>query len=134
MASAWLHNQTLTEMRQKGIITEYQVRKIRETIRSIACTVYEHEKRIIELIFEKGGIRTVSEEDMLHFVRNRIDVVLSYLNMKPIFGDEPGLVSEWFYNQLSSYKYSDFFAAQQIQYVRDWAKHKLVFREYMEQY
>lgn len=131
MGSAWLHNQTLEEMRQENLITEYQVRKIRENIREIAKTVYEHEERITDMIFEKGGIRTVSKENMLHFVRNRIDIVLSYLKMKPLFGDEPGVVSEWFYNQLSSYKYSDFFAAQQVQYVRDWSKHKLEFRDYM---
>lgn len=131
MASAWLHNQTLDEMKQSGQITDYQVRKIRDEIKEIARQVYEHESRITDMIFEKGGIRTVTKEDMLHFVRNRIDIVLSYLKMKPIYKDEPGVVSEWFYNQLSSYKYSDFFAAQQVQYVRDWSKHKLTFRDYV---
>lgn len=131
MGSAWLHNQTLDEMRQANYITEYQVRKIRDQIREIARVVYEHEAQITEMIFEKGGIRTVSKDNMLHFVRNRIDIVLSYLKMKPIFGDEPGVVSEWFYNQLSSYKYSDFFASQQVQYVRNWAKSSLTFRDYM---
>ena len=131
MASAWLHNQTMEEVRQAGVLNEYQIRKIRNTIRDIAYQVYEHESRITEMIFEKGGIRTITKEDMLHFIRNRIDIVLGYLNMKPLFKDSPGVVSEWFYNQLSMYKYSDFFAAQQIQYTRNWKKHKLTFKGYL---
>lgn len=128
MASAWLYNQLVMEMKEGGLLTDYQLRKTKDTIREIAKTVYEHEARIVDIIFEKGCIRTITKEDILHFIRNRIDIVLSYLKMKPLFGDKPGVVSEWFYNQLSSYKYSDFFAAQQIQYVRNWSKHKLTFR------
>lgn len=129
MASAWLFNQCAEEMKQAGILTDYQFRKTKQIIKEIAQVVYEHESRIIDMIFEKEGIRTITKEDMLHFVRNRIDMVLSYLKMKPIFGDEPGVVSEWFYNQLSTYKYADFFHSQQIQYVRSWSKHKLVFKK-----
>lgn len=133
MASAWLFNQCFEEMREAKLFPKGRQKEIRETIYKIAETVYEHEKRIIEMIFEKEGIRTVTKEDMEHFVRNRIDVVLSYLKMKPLFGDKKGVVSEWFYNQLSSYKYSDFFHTQQTQYVRDWTKHKLNFRSYVKE-
>lgn len=127
MASAWLFNQTADEMKEVGILTDDKFGKIKDQVREIAAQVYEHESRIINLIFEKGGIRTITKEDMLHFVRNRIDTVLDYLKMKPIYGDEQGVVSEWFYNQLSSYKYSDFFHSQQIQYVRSWDKSALRF-------
>lgn len=131
MASAWLYNQTLEELKEAKEITDYQIRKLKETIKEIARVVYEHEEKITEMIFSVDGIRTVTKEDMLHFIRNRIDMVLSYLKMRPLFGDKPGVISEWFYNQLSAYKYSDFFAAQQTQYVRNWAKHKLTFRNYL---
>lgn len=129
MASAWLHNQCKLEMEEAGLLTKHQKEKLSKAVKDIARKVYEHEERITDLIFEKGGIRTITKENMLHFVRNRIDVVLSYLKMKPLFGDPPGVVSEWFYNQLSTYKYADFFANQQVQYVRNWAKHKLYFKE-----
>ena len=128
MASAWLFNQTAEEMKELGTLTDCRLNKIKAEIKTIANQVYEHESRIVDMIFEKGGIRTVSKEDMLLFIRNRIDVVLSYLKMKPLFGDKQGVVSEWFYNQLSTYKYADFFHSQQIQYVRNWQKHKLVFK------
>ena len=128
MASAWLHNQCKLEMEEAGLLTKHQKEKLSKAVKDIARKVYEHEERITDLIFEKGGIRTITKENMLHFVRNRIDVVLSYLKMKPLFGDPPGVVSEWFYNQLSTYKYADFFANQQVQYVRNWAKHELYFK------
>lgn len=131
MASAWLYNQTKKEMVEAGILTEQDVSRYEEVIYQIAEQVYEHEKAIADIIFEQGGIRTVTKENILHFVRNRVDVMLEMLEIPPLFGDERGVVSEWFYNQLSSYKYSDFFHAQQIQYVRTWAKHKLTFRPYM---
>ena len=128
MASTWLYNQCVEEMMNANLLTEERLREVEEIILEIAETVYEHESRIIDMIFEKGGIRTITKEDILLFVRNRIDVVLSYLKMKPLFGDKQGVVSEWFYNQLSTYKYADFFHSQQIQYVRNWQKHKLVFK------
>jgi hypothetical protein len=57
---------------------------------------------------------------------------MSYLGYPPVFGDESGVVSEWFYQQLSTFKYSDFFATTQLQYTRNWAKHKLTYRKELE--
>lgn len=129
MASAWLFNQTLSEMKEAKLINRAAQKELKDKIYAIATKVYEHELRIVDMIFEKGGIRTITKENMIVFVRNRIDIVLSYLKMKPLFGDKPGVVSEWFYNALSTYKYADFFSNQQIQYSRSWQKHKLTFRK-----
>ena len=128
MASAWLHNQTLSEMMQLGLITKRQITRLRKDIYAMAQVVFEHEKRIIERIHAKGGIRTITVEQMIEFVMNRIDTVLAYLNMEPLFGIPQGTVSEWFYKQLSSYKYADFFSNQQIQYKRDWNRSKFYYK------
>ena len=64
---------------------------------------------------------------MRHFVRDRINLVLGYLGMKELFPERAGTVSEWFYTQLSTFKFSDFFAATQLQYRRDWRRHELKF-------
>ena len=127
MASAWLFNQCLKEREELGLIDSAGKSALRKKIRRIAEKVYEHESLICEKIFEKGGIRTIEKEDILHFIRDRINLVLSYLEMKPIFEQETGVVSSWFYNQLSSFKYSDFFSNQQVQYMRSWKKHELKF-------
>lgn len=128
MASAWLFNQTLTEMTALGTMTPRKLKSVHKKIYAIAQKVFEHESKIIENIFSKGEIRTITKEEMIEFVMNRIDQVLSYLGMKPLYGIPQGTVSDWFYTSLSAYKYSDFFANQQIQYVRDWNKSKLVFK------
>lgn len=127
MASAWLFNQCLQEREELGLIDSNGKAALRKKIRRIAEKVYEHESQICDKIFEKGGIRTIDKEDILHFIRDRINLVLSYLKMKPMFEQEPGNVSAWFYNQLSSFKYADFFSNQQTQYKRSWKKHELRF-------
>lgn len=129
MASAWLYRQCLEERKQLGLVNDLEIFLLEDTAYNIAREVYEHEKEICNIIFEKGGIRTIEKEEILHFIRDRINMVLGYLGYNPMFSQEVGVVSEWFYSQLNSYKYSDFFAAQQIQYVRDWKKHELKFNK-----
>lgn len=129
VASAWLHRQCLAEREQLGLIDAQGKQNLRKKIKRIAEKVYEHESALCDLIFEKGGIRTVTKEEIMDFIQDRINMVLSYLNMKPMFEKQQGVVSDWFYAQLSSFKYSDFFNTQQIQYVRNWKKHELGFRK-----
>lgn len=129
MASAWLYRQCLEEKKQLGLVNDLDIFLLEDTAYNIAREVYGHEKEICNIIFEKGGIRTIEKEEILHFIRDRINMVLGYLGYNPMFDQEVGVVSEWFYSQLNSYKYSDFFAAQQIQYVRDWKKHELKFNK-----
>lgn len=127
MASAWLFRQCLEERKQLGMVSDLEEFVLEDVVLSLAKEVYEHEKAICDLIFSEGGIRTIEKEEILHFIRDRVNMVLSYLGYNKMFDQEVGTVSDWFYSQLNSYKYSDFFSAQQIQYVRDWKKHELKF-------
>lgn len=127
MASAWLFNQCLKEREQLGLIDSHGKQNLRKKIKRIAEKVYEHEESLCKRIFEKGNIRTITEEEILDFIKDRINMVLSYLNIKPLYEKETGVISEWFYSQLNSFKYSDFFQSQQLQYVRSWKKHDLKF-------
>lgn len=125
--SSWTYRQLMVEEEQLELIDEVKKGEYRDMCYRIASKCYEHEKIIISKIFENGAIRTVTKEELLHFIRNRIDVVLQALNCDPMFGDEEGVISEWFYDAISAYKYADFFANNQIQYVRTWNKHDLKF-------
>nr|DAH57091.1 MAG TPA: hypothetical protein [Caudoviricetes sp.] len=127
MASAWLFNQCLKEREQLGLIDSNGKQNLRKKIKRIAEKVYEHEESLCKRIFEKGNIRTITEEEILDFIKDRINMVLSYLNIKALYEKETGVVTEWFYSQLNSFKYSDFFQSQQLQYVRSWKKHDLKF-------
>jgi len=127
-ASCWLYNQCKKEIIEAGVVSPSSIENIEEEILQIAQTAYEHEEAISDMIFEINGIRTITKEDMLEFVRNRVDDVLKDLGIRPIFGDAPGPISEWFYNNVSLYSYSDFFAQQSIEYNRQWRKMDLIFR------
>ena len=129
LASAWLFKQDLAEREQLGLIDSQGKQNLRKKVIRIAEKVYEHEAALCDKIFEKGGVRTITKEEILDFIQDRINLVLDRLGYKPMFEKETGVVSEWFYSQLSSFKYSDFFNTQQIQYVRNWKKHALGFRK-----
>lgn len=125
--SSWLFRQCLAERIAAGNHSEEDQHKLLDMIRRMAEEVYAHECRIIDMIFSEGDIRTISSEEMRHFVRDRINIVFGYLGMEPFFNEPPGEISSWFYNQLSTFKYSDFFTTTQLQYRRDWRKHELKF-------
>lgn len=126
--SSWTYRQLMLEETDLGLVTPKQKTELETMCHNLAKTVYDHEVRIIDKIFEFGGIRTITKEEILHFIRNRIDIVLKGLNASPLFNDDPGVVSDWFYDALSTYKYSDFFNNNNIQYVRNWSKSDLVFQ------
>ena len=107
-------------------------KKLRESIWKMAEMLYLHESRIIDLMFEIPGNRVTTKEELLEFVRDRINIVLERLEMPLMFNQEPGLISGWFYNQLNTVKVPDFFAGTQIQYRRNWDRYKLTFRKEVE--
>ena len=131
MASAMLFQQCKQERIDAGNLSTHQLSALADRIMEIAQTVHEHESRINDLLFAHEGNRVVTKAELNHFLEDRIDVVLQRLGMQPMFGHEKGLISHWFYQQLSTVKVPDFFAGTQLQYRRNWAKHKLVFRQEM---
>lgn len=127
--SGWLFRQCRTERIDNGMHTEYEDAVLADTINQMAKDVYEHECRIIDLIFSGGEIRTIKKTEMQEFVKHRIDSVLSYLGMQPMFNVGQGEIGVWFYSQLSTFKNPDFFAATQLQYRRDWRVSELNFNK-----
>ena len=131
IASARLFRECKEERIKAGNHSPEQDIKLADKIISIAATVVEHERRIADLLFAVPGNRVVSKHELLHFLEDRVDVVLNRLNMPAMFGHEKGEISTWFYQQLSTVKVPDFFASTQLQYTRNWAKHRLAFKKEM---
>ena len=129
IASAKLFRECKAERIAAGNHSQEDELKLRQHITKIATHVYEHEQRINDLLFQLPGNRVVKQEELTHFLKDRIDVVLNRLEMPPMFGQEKGEISSWFYQQLSSVKIPDFFATTQLQYTRNWAKHRLAFKK-----
>lgn len=125
--SSWTYRQLMLEEDELGLIDDAKKEKLAWTVRAIAEKAYEHEVQIVDQIFSFGAVRTVARDDILAFVRNRIDEVLKNLNCPALFDEPEGVISSWFYDALSTYKYADFFANNQVQYVRTWNKMALQF-------
>lgn len=132
LASSYLHNECLAERKALGNHTEEDDAHLKGVIWNMAATIYQHEARIVELMFKEGDNRVVTPEELLDFIKDRVNIVLGRLGMAPMFDQEPGLISGWFYNQLNSVKVPDFFAGTQIQYRRNWDRYKLTFRGHNE--
>lgn len=129
LASAKLHNVCKTERQQMGHHIQEQELALQAKIRHMARQVYDHERDIIGKLFAVPGNRVVTQAELVHFLEDRINVVLGRLGAPTIFNHDKGVISGWFYQQLSTVKVSDFFATTQLQYTRNWAKHKLTFKK-----
>lgn len=130
IASANLFRQCKTERREAGNHSTRKENSLNAKIDTMAQAVYEHELRIIDKMFEVGKNRVVKKEECIEFLQDRMNVVNNRLERPPMF-DKPkqGVISGWFYNQLSTVKVPDFFAATQLQYTRNWARHRLGFKK-----
>jgi ribonucleotide reductase beta subunit family protein with ferritin-like domain len=129
LASAGLHNVCKTERKEAGNHTSDAEFELVYAIRKMAGKVYEHELLIIDKLFAAPGNRVVNKAELIDFLQDRINVVLERLGLPPMFEKTKSEISTWFYQQLSTVKVPDFFATTQLQYTRNWAKHKLVFRK-----
>jgi len=129
LASAKLHNVCKQERMQLGNHSKHQEAMLQIAILKMAKEVFNHEILIIDKLFEIPGNRVVTKAELIHFLKDRINVVLERLGLPPMFQQEKGEISNWFYQQLSTVKVPDFFAATQLQYTRNWNKSKLVFNK-----
>ena len=128
LASAALFNVCRKERMENGFHTPEDDAALTAKIYEMAKTVYEHELCIIDLLFEQGETEIISKDELIDFLQDRINVCLNRLGLTPLFKKNPGIISSWFYKQLSSVKVPDLFAATQIQYRRDFKKYLLTFR------
>jgi len=118
MGGAWAFKQLLEEMSPGK---EYMA-ELEDKIMAIARRLFEHEHRIVDMIFEKGDIDGVTKEEMQTFVKSRLNVCLSQLGIAPAFSVDPeeDRVSSWFYRGINNYGYNDFFAGAGKEYNRNW--------------
>lgn len=133
MFSAWLFNQCKYERTELGLLSTLEDVTLIDDIYLIIHNLYQHELTIIDKLFgfeETTGtkIRVITKEELIEFVQDRVNIVLSYLGYKPMFNKEDkGEISKVFYTNISSFKMSDFFANTQLQYTRNWDKKQLTF-------
>ena len=119
-AGAWLHKTLKKELN----ISAEDYAKVSDKIVKTCGEVYEHESRIIDMIFEKGDIKGITAKQMKNFIQARLNICLTQLDVEPIYVVEYDPISSWFYKNINSGSLHDFFAKQGNNYTRDWVQGK----------
>lgn len=117
-AGAHLFKRLKAEYEALGYDTDYVEREVYKAARKI----YEHECRIIEMIFEKGKIPGITQTQMIHFVESRINLCLRNLGYGNMFEVNYNPIADWFYRGINNFQFNDFFSGLGSQYNRSWAE------------
>lgn len=114
LASAWCYNFLAKDRPRK------EVEEAEKLIIEGAKKIFEHESKIMDMVFEKGEIEGITKDEIITFVKSRINECLLKLNIKPIYeiGENP--IAEWFYKAINDYSFNDFFSGIGNQYHRNW--------------
>ncbi len=123
---AWAFKQLLHEKLAAG--QDVDVNAVKQRLTDAAEQLAEHEFRIIDMIFAEGEMEGTSPYEMKQFVKSRIDVCLSNLELPPIYGEIDNPVGEWFYKDINMQKFGDFFAAVSSEYNRNWREKGFVWQ------
>ena len=76
------------------------------------------------MIFEKGDIKGITGWQMDNFIKSRINLCLSQLDIEPMYKVDYDPISKWFYKNINSGSLHDFFTKQGNNYTRDWSEAK----------
>lgn len=94
--------------------------RIELQIRTLTNKIYEHEKQIISMLFEKGEIKGITELQLSNFVMSRLNECLKQLGFEKEYEVEYNPISSWFYKGINDYSFNDFFSGQGKEYNRNW--------------
>jgi ribonucleotide reductase beta subunit family protein with ferritin-like domain len=119
-AGAWLYRTLRQEYQDAGGYLDY----LNGDIESAAVAIYQHECRIIDLIFAKGEIEGIKAIDLRTFVASRLNICLSNLGIEALFTVKENPVAEWFYDSINAVQFHDFFTGTGSEYMRDWAENR----------
>lgn len=118
VAGAWCFKRLL----QKRGVTVEQLARIEEKVRTVARTIVEHERQIINMMFEKGKIEGITAHQLDNFVQSRTNRCLTELGFKKEYEVTYDPISSWFYKAINDYAFNDFFSGLGSQYNREWTE------------
>lgn len=111
-----------------GYRTMNQIRDTEDEILQCAEQIYEHECKIIEKIFSKGKIKGITETQLKNFVQHRVDLCLQNLGLPALYSPDYNPIADWFYKDINSYKFHDFFNSNNFEYSRNYNEDKFIWR------
>ena len=115
-AGAELFKQTVKESK----LSHSAQAKLYASIKEVADEILKHEMRITEMLFEKGPLRGVTENQMKAFAAHRVNICLDSLGLTPHLTVEDNVVQGWFYGGVQKFQSHDFFAKMGREYQRGW--------------
>jgi ribonucleoside-diphosphate reductase beta chain len=120
---AWAFRNLLAEKMELGLISKPEIMKLKHSIQDAATQIYVHESKIIDMIYTEGDEgHPVTANDLRSFVRHRINLGLSQLDMEPIFDTRKSPIEIWFYEMIGGDIQHDFFAKIGSSYNRNWSR------------
>ncbi len=119
--SAWLFNTTMDEYRATVSVDKFEAERddLFARVQQVAQNIYEHEARIVEMLFAEGPIPGIEQADLETFVQSRVNMTLENMRMQPLFVIEENPIAEWFYNGVNGTQFHDFFQVTGNEYNRN---------------
>lgn len=119
---AWAFRTLQEERREAGVMPEGYEDKLHQRLYGAAKKIYEHECYIIDMIFEKGGIKGITAKQLKNFVQSRIDLCLKGLGLDAVYKPSYNPIAKWFYTMIGGDAQNDFFHVISSGYNRDWSE------------
>lgn len=121
---ALLYKTLRGEMEETGNLRPAQRKELEDKLIACAKTILEHEIRIIAMLFEKGEVENINAFQLTEFVKSRLNLCLSNLDIKFQFEILDTTVASWFYKNINATQLHDFFSGIGSSYNRDWDESK----------
>lgn len=121
-AGAWLYK----TVKEEGNYEDSFINNVESTLIEIANSIYEHECRIIDMTFERGPIKGITDHQLKNFVQSRLDICLKNLGIESIFKPTYNPIASWFYKGINSIQFHDFFSRVGNEYNRSWSEDKFI--------
>lgn len=99
---------------------EFFDKNTKEEIKKVIRKSIAVEGEILDWIFEKGQLQTISKEDLLNFMKFRVDASLEEIGMQKLFDitAEQYQPMAWFEEEVFANSLDDFFAKRPVDYTK----------------
>lgn len=124
IGGALLFKQLWTEVEDK--LTQREKEYVVESVYEIAKSVKEHEYPIIDRLFEKGELGGITRDNLKNFAMHRVDLCLEQLGLESLYKEDitEDFIASWFYKDINSVSFHDFFSGSGSEYNIDWREDK----------
>lgn len=104
-----------------------RIEKLKKGLKKSILKYIQYEQELLDWIFEKGELEFYTKNDLLNFMKYRIDDALVKMNFEPIFNVSKMDFDKmaWFYEETNIQTLPDFFATRPVEY----SKHNQPFNE-----